>query len=175
LYHLCSMWNDTDAPIAYFISFRTYGTWLHGDERGSIDRHNNIYGNPKNAPNKHWRQISAARLKRKPVRLNAARRGSVERAIREVCQKRGWVLFAINVRTNHVHIVVSAHATKPSLALNAFKANATRQMRSDRAWDSPDTPWADRGSERWLWTQKHLSDAIHYVVNGQGGDLPKFD
>ena len=54
MYDLCSMWNNTDAPIAYFISFRTYGTWLHGDERGSIDLHNNIYGNPKNAPNKHW-------------------------------------------------------------------------------------------------------------------------
>ena len=32
------MWNDTDIPLAYLISFRCYGTWLHGDERGSIDR-----------------------------------------------------------------------------------------------------------------------------------------
>jgi hypothetical protein len=32
------MWNDTDTPLAYFISFRTYGTWLIGDSRGSIDR-----------------------------------------------------------------------------------------------------------------------------------------
>jgi len=23
------MWNDTDTPLAYFISFRTHGTWLH--------------------------------------------------------------------------------------------------------------------------------------------------
>ena len=37
------MWNDTDTPLAYFISFRTYGTWLHGDERGSIDRFHNRY------------------------------------------------------------------------------------------------------------------------------------
>ena len=27
-----------DAPLAYFISFRTFGTWLHGDRRGSVDR-----------------------------------------------------------------------------------------------------------------------------------------
>src|SRR6266566_1829504 len=26
-----NMWNDTDTPLACFISFRTYGTWLHGD------------------------------------------------------------------------------------------------------------------------------------------------
>jgi hypothetical protein len=24
-------------PTAYFITFHTYGTWLHGDERGSTD------------------------------------------------------------------------------------------------------------------------------------------
>ena len=29
------VWNDTDTPLAYLITFRSYGTWLHGDERGS--------------------------------------------------------------------------------------------------------------------------------------------
>ena len=33
-------------PIAYFITFRTYGTWLHGDERGSTDRDHNAYDTP---------------------------------------------------------------------------------------------------------------------------------
>ena len=35
------MWNDTDTPLAYFISFRIYGTWLRGDKRGSVDRFQN--------------------------------------------------------------------------------------------------------------------------------------
>ena len=26
---------NTDEPIAYFITWTTYGTWLPGDERGS--------------------------------------------------------------------------------------------------------------------------------------------
>jgi hypothetical protein len=30
--------DDNEFPLAYFISFRTYGTWLHGDERGSVNR-----------------------------------------------------------------------------------------------------------------------------------------
>jgi len=42
------MWNDTEIPLAVFFTFRTYGTWLHGDERGSIDRNNNLYGVPAN-------------------------------------------------------------------------------------------------------------------------------
>src|SRR5207253_10119374 len=31
-----SMWNDTDTPLAHMITFRCYGTWLHGDVRGDI-------------------------------------------------------------------------------------------------------------------------------------------
>jgi hypothetical protein len=40
------MWNDTDLPLGYLITFRCYGTWLHGDERGSIDRFHNRYSPP---------------------------------------------------------------------------------------------------------------------------------
>src|ERR1700747_68137 len=32
-----------DIPLAYLITFRCYGTSLHGDEQGSIDRHQNQY------------------------------------------------------------------------------------------------------------------------------------
>ena len=40
------MWNDTDIPLGYLITFRCYGTWLHGDERGAIDRLHNRYKSP---------------------------------------------------------------------------------------------------------------------------------
>lgn len=31
-------------PIAYLITFTTYGTWMHGDKRGSVDKRHNRYG-----------------------------------------------------------------------------------------------------------------------------------
>jgi hypothetical protein len=40
-----------DRPIAYFITFTTYGTWLHGDERGSVDKGHNRVGTEFIAPN----------------------------------------------------------------------------------------------------------------------------
>ncbi len=33
-------------PLAYFITFTCCGTWLHGDERGSVDREHNTPGTP---------------------------------------------------------------------------------------------------------------------------------
>jgi hypothetical protein len=38
--------NADRVPLAYLITFRAYGTWLHGDSRGSVDRFHNRYGVP---------------------------------------------------------------------------------------------------------------------------------
>ena len=168
------MWNDTDTPLAHLITFRCYGTWLHGDERGSTDRRHNVYRTPHISVNDKWQLHNAQSLKSVAVKLTAEQRRSIEKAIREPCILRRWHLHALNVRTN-VHIVVSTDGKKASSALNALKANSTRQMREDGNWDSPRSPLADKGSARHLWNERSVALAIDYVVNGQGGDLPQFD
>src|SRR6185369_1880604 len=98
-----------------------------GDERGSVDKYNNVYGTPRIPRNGNWHNFNSRLQKHPPVVLNAHQRTSSERAIRETCEKRDWHLYAINVRTNHIHTVVcSLHGKKPEIALIAFKANATR-------------------------------------------------
>ena len=70
-------------PLAYLITFRSYGTWLHGDPRGSVDRFHNQYGEPVFPPNAARLGQTEVRLKRVPVVLTEVQRQSVERAIRE--------------------------------------------------------------------------------------------
>ena len=168
------MWNNTDTPLAYFISFRTYGTWLHGDKRGSIDRFHNRYRAPYLPSNETWHFQNRKRLKTNPFILGAKERASVGKAIREICNIRKWYLHAVNVRTNHVHTVVAANR-KPELVLNGFKGNATRHLREDNLWQHPFSPWADKGSTIWLWNEQSVANAINYVLKGQGDDLPNFD
>ena len=93
-------------------------------------------------------------------------------AIRETSDIRNWLLRALNVRTNHVHAVIST-AAHPDLVLNALKANATRQLRQDRCWEDSRSPWSDGGSRRYVWTEAGLQRAIDYVINGQDGDAPE--
>jgi len=38
--------NTDRISLGYLITFRAYGTWLHGDSRGSVDRFHNRYGSP---------------------------------------------------------------------------------------------------------------------------------
>jgi len=88
------MWNDTDTPLAYLISFRSYGTWLHGDERGAIDRFHNRHGEPYLPANQTWQHYNCKQLKTLPFILGARERGSVDNAIRETCNIRKWDLHA---------------------------------------------------------------------------------
>src|SRR5205085_4266068 len=117
------MWNDTDIPLAHLITFRCYGTWLHGDERGAVDRLHNRYKAPFARASQRRHEHNRKLLKAEAVILNANQRSSVENAIRETCAIRHWLMYALSVRTNHVHVVVSIGSKKPEHALNAFKAN----------------------------------------------------
>jgi REP element-mobilizing transposase RayT len=168
------MWNDTDTPLAYFISFRTYGTWLHGDKRGSIDRFHNRYRSPYMPANAKWYRYNQEQLNAEPLILAPQQRKSIEGAIRETCRIRKWALLAFNVRTNHVHVVVTANR-KAELVLIALKANATRQLRDDGLWPHLFSPWARKGSKRKLWNERSVGNAIEYVLYGQGDELPDFD
>lgn len=164
-------WNETGVPLAYFITFRTYGSWLHGDMRGSTDQNNNRFGQPFYPPDREWKLFRQEQLKGPPVKLDGRRRNVVSASIQETCTKRTWNLMAKNVRTNHVHVVVDPGSKGPSIALNALKANATRRMREEGLWDYEYSPWARRGSKRRLWNDKDVFEAIDYVLNDQGKDL----
>ncbi|MDQ3667077.1 MAG: transposase [Acidobacteriota bacterium] len=158
-------------PLAYLITFRSYGTWLHGDERGSVDRFHNVYGTRRLPANRQREQYEQRLLALRPVKLNPGKRAAVEKGIRETCAIRKWLLLAFNIRTNHVHAVVSANS--PAwLVLNALKANATRSLREAGCWRNERSPWARRGSKRRLWTEKQVADAIAYVLYDQGEPLP---
>jgi len=161
-------------PLAYLITFRCYGTWLHGDARGSMDPKHNVYGTPKIAPSQTFENANRKQLKHAPVILDAHRRKVVEAAVRGVCDYREYVLRAFNARTNHVHCVVSAMC-KPEPVLDALKAYATRALHRAGLIGLKTRPWARHGSTIYLWTEKNVAKAIEYVTVGQGDELFRLD
>jgi len=162
---------DIDAtagfPAAYLVTFHTYGTWLHGTDRGSVDQTHNQYGTPL-LDSDEWReQEECLRLKHPPTLLSDAGRILVDQTIREVCEHRDWTLHALNVRTNHVHVVVSA-GVEPEKILNDLKAYATRRL-IEAALFPPNTKvWTRHGSTRYLWKPDSMAAACQYVREGQG-------
>lgn len=153
-------------PLAYLITFHTYGTWLHGDSRGSVDRDHRTPNTPPLPRSDSRRAAEVVRLKDEPVALSDSERGTADRCVREVCDYRGWTLHAVNVRTNHVHVVVSA-ATTPERVMNGLKSWMTRKIRQVNAVRVGTSLWTRHGSTRHLWDNRDLDGAIEYVRDRQ--------
>lgn len=153
-----------------FITFTTYGTWLHGDERGSVDFYHNQHGTPVLKPNTMRTHAERQRFKNEPVRLNQQQRCIVQHTIEQVCIHRGWSLHAINIRTNHVHIAITADQT-PERVMIDFKSWCTRRLVEAGLVQKGTLIWTRHGSTRYIWNEDQLQYAGQYVVEGQGVDI----
>lgn len=153
--------------MSYFITFTCYGTRLHGNETGSVDRLHNLPGSRLLDADESRASASKALMDQAPYQLDVHRRELVLQAMGEACSHRGWMLFAAHVRTNHVHAVVGADV-RPEIVMNCFKSYASRALNRS-GFDPPDRKrWTRHGSTRYLWKEEDISAAISYVVHEQG-------
>jgi len=159
-----------DVMPIYHITFHTYGTWLTGDERGSVKVPQNRPTQPKLDHQPHLVAHIQNQMRQQPVQLGSALRASVEASIVGVCAYRKWMLHAINVRQNHVHAVVSAPCGADKIR-DDFKAYATRHLRQKQLVEQGETIWAEGGSGRIVTSLAELESVIEYVRFGQGPDL----
>jgi REP element-mobilizing transposase RayT len=95
----------------------------------------------------------------------------VRKAIEDHCAHREWPILVINVRTNHVHVVVTAGEHRPEVVMGQLKAWATRRLREARLRGAEEDVWAREGSTRYLYNGEALAAAVDYVVNRQGEEL----
>lgn len=157
-------------PLAYFITCSTYGSWFHGDERGSTHPGNNVFGDEPSPPNPIREGYEASRLKGPAVVLDEDARRVVDRTVREVCTHKGWELHSLNVRTKHIHFVVGADRD-PEHVMGAIKAWCSRRLVEAGLVARGARIWTRHGSTKYLWDEKGVVDASNYVLNGQGEAL----
>jgi len=110
-------------------------------------------------------------MKSAPVLLDTPMRHACEAAIRERCRFMGWGLIALNIRTNHVHVVVTANES-PEKVMTSFKARCTTAMRRTGLVGPEARVWTRHGSTRRLVTPYAIERATVYVTEAQGADLP---
>lgn len=149
-------------PLAYLLTFTCYGTWLHGDRRGSVDKDHNLFGEEILPKDVEKEKEDFTRLKHAPTFLTLGQRQTVTEAIHEVCRHRCWILHEVNARSNHVHIVVSAKA-EPKKMIGDFKSYATRKLREMNRVESETKIWTRGGSRRYLWNEDAVKAACRYV------------
>ncbi|MGC4118146.1 MAG: hypothetical protein QM765_27065 [Myxococcales bacterium] len=155
----------------FFLTFTTYGTWLHGDPRGSVDRHYHKPGLPHHPGNLDLLRKSAQRMAQPAFQIDSASRSALESAVREVCEYRNWHLYALNIRNCHLHTVVSGHADGARM-MNDFKAYGTRRLVRDGIVPAGRRVWTEGGSVRRVTSLEALERVVAYVLEEQGEPLP---
>jgi REP element-mobilizing transposase RayT len=161
-------------PLAYFLTFTTYGTWLHGRQEGSVDRQHNAPGEPFLPADAELERARRKSMRQEAYSLDGARRAVVLRTILEVAAHRRWQLWAVHVRTNHVHIVVTA-ADKPEKVMANFKSWASRRLREAFGEAADRDRWTQHGSTIYLNSQEALDSKVTYVIDEQGEMMAYYD
>jgi REP element-mobilizing transposase RayT len=149
-------------PIAFFITWTVYGTHLQGDPRGwRRRRKGNQFPQPRLA---EWRQ---QRLKHSVLTLSSEQREVVEHECRRHCEHRGWRLWAINARTDHVHAVVTAAECSGGTVRDQLKANATRGLRERWPVFRHRPVWTVGGDWECVDSVDDLDSVCQYVTEAQ--------
>jgi REP element-mobilizing transposase RayT len=157
------------AWLAYHLSWTAYGTWLSGDERGWVQSGVPVVQLPD--AERKWQAEEC--MAEEAVHFTVEQRSLIEQTILDHCRIRGWALHAVNVRSNHVHVVVSANRDA-SQVMDQFKAWCSRKL-SDQAGLEKQVArkagrrrwWTEGGSKKRIDSEEYLRNAIEYVLEKQ--------
>ncbi len=153
---------NSNEPLAFFITWTVYGTHLQGDERGWRRRRKGWQEpRPQLA---QWRQD---RLLHQVLLLSPEQRNVVDSECHRHCDHRNWKLWAVNARSNHVHVVVTAVGCSGKTVRDQLKANCTRGLRE--RWPAfRDRPvWSVGGDWECINTEDDLATVCEYVTEAQ--------
>jgi len=156
-------------PVAYHITFGTYGTRLHGDTRGTVDRRHNTPGEPVLGRRDSWQRVEEARLRHPPVLLTLQQRLYAQRAIADVCERGGWQLHITACQSDHVHVLLSAE--QDGAAVRRWLKTWLGLALSER-WPPPRgrSWWAEGGSVKWLWDERSVERVFQYIEAQRAGE-----
>lgn len=154
--------------IGVFSTWTTYGTWLPGDPRGWYQQ-----GRGLQEPDAARRLEAMLLMTDSALTLDPEQRRLVEETVADHCAIRKWPLHAVNCRSNHVHVVVTAPGRPIELPREQFKSWCSRRLKEkDRERSGPaavrENWWTERGWDEYIDHEDSLANVIAYVLDGQG-------
>ncbi len=153
-----------DLPLAYHITFETYGTRLHGDPKGTVDRSMNRYGDPIiGSDHKRWiREIEL--LKFPSVNFDLSHRQYAESLIPSICQTGGWIYHIAAVGVDHIPVLLTADA-EGTVVRKWFKRWLGEELSEKWPLSTGQTFWSEGGSVKWVWNEDYFHAIHRYILH----------
>jgi REP element-mobilizing transposase RayT len=153
----------TNYPLAYHITFGTYGTRLHGSDRPTVDRSQNKFGEPIIGKDPQWETIERSLLKFPPRILTIEQRLLVEKTIPAICSRGGWTHITTAAAKDHVHNIISARVEGSDIR-KWLKRWISQEMSKKWPLLPEQVWWAECGSVKWIWEMDYYDRATDYVI-----------
>ncbi len=160
----------------WLLTWTTYGTWLPGDDRGSITAirvnttgervHYNLPGTPCVGELSELRDAARDLMKGPPIFLVLEQAKVLLNQFHETANYRSWSLDSVAIMANHIHIVVTVDGDpEPAMLLRDFKSYGSRSLTRRGAKPINGTWWTTGGSKRKLPDENARRAANEYVKN----------
>jgi hypothetical protein len=140
--------------IGFMATWTTYGSWLQGNKKGYVKNGAIL---PANA---ELEESNKALLKHDEIKIPKNLRIVVKHAILKEAADIGQKVYAIAVRSNHVHIVVESIGERCGHSVGRFKKAATKELRK---YGYSDKVWTKGFDKRYCYTDRELEQRIQYV------------
>lgn len=149
-------------PLAYHITWGTYGKRLHGDARGTVDREHNEFGAPIVGRDDDRNREERENLKFPPVTLTVPQRLFIEQITPSICERGRWTHLTDAAGPDHVHVVV--HSTfDPEVIRRLLKRWIGQELSTHWPRPAGSTWWAEDGSIKWAFDEAYKANMIGYV------------
>jgi REP element-mobilizing transposase RayT len=159
-------------PFALHITWTCYGTWLPGDERGSVSNQllpeggfrvkQNNPGTPVLAGDSYTRQRAMKLQKGETVFLTAAEALCVAEELVNAARDRGWRILRGAVMANHVHVVVTDCPDDGPAVRRILKGVSQAKLRERTGRGQ--RCWTAGGSDRYKHDQAAIDAAVRYAA-----------
>jgi REP element-mobilizing transposase RayT len=149
----------------WHITFGTYGTRLHGDERPTVDRKQNQRDKPFITSQPQLRQIQQHHMQSSEVLLNLPQRLAVQSNMQPICQRGQWNLHVVAAASNHVHVLLDAEINVDPKDIRKWLKRWIGQS-LDSQFDKPPatTWWAKGGSTKPVKDQTYFENVYRYIA-----------
>jgi len=148
----------------YFLTFSTYGTRLPGRKEGAY-RWNSFYYEPNEA----LRCYMQNNLSQPAVTFDPSERALVHDAFVDVAREKGWEIDALNVRTEHVHIVIfTPTGDSTTEIVRKLKRSATSALQRASRRPIGLRVWTKRFVETTIWNVGFWRQKVRYTLDEQG-------
>ena len=161
----------TDNSRTFFVTFRTYGTWMRG-ERAGWRPGGEKHGQPPAPTCASILAHDREQMKHERFYLDSAHSAIVISSVSRLCERRGWKLVAIAVTRTHVHCLLVASAQRNQV-LGDMKAFATRGLRAAGAIAEDRPPWSRGGSVVSVRGADEVESVVRYIRDEHDGGMSR--